>query len=414
MINLSFCDRYSYHPKIKEQFARILSVIDISKVRSVLLYGSASMGEIASRLSDGEVELYSDYEFIIVARGLVSKQYGKKLSEHFAELEKVFSNNPLFKLDFSYVSARFLRKRWKRTTAVDLSKAVVVFGEDLRHLMPAFNMDNLHKKLHNEILLWALWRNILFFPVEILHNKTVSEEKHSWYNYILCKNCLQIPLWLLPLEGVSRPSYREMIDYIAKHYHALGASHFFDEAFTQVLNECYMGKTKLEFRNNSTELYRQVVRYCLAAKRYLLSLHGRPADDLFSNSRGIFFIDNYSLRVIYDIYLLISKTDHLDLIKSFRWLSSSKYGLMMDFLFDMNLALLCYLDCRCKESEEHSSLAYERLTKLILSKSLCMADEMALFPDRWVFLRDRFSAFLSMYIPSLRLFNNKVLKMNSL
>lgn len=227
MINLSFCHRYSYHPKIREQFARILSVMDISKVRSVLLYGSASTGEIGSKLSDGEVELYSDYEFIIVARGLVSKQYKKKLSEHFAELEKLFSDNPLFKLDFTYISARFLRKRWKRTSAIDLSKAVVVFGEDVRHLIPAFNTVNLHKRLHNEILLWALWRNILFFPVETLHNKTVSEEKHSWCNYILCKNCLQIPLWLLPLEDVSRPSYREKIDYIAEHYHALRASHSF-------------------------------------------------------------------------------------------------------------------------------------------------------------------------------------------
>lgn len=63
----------------------------------------------------------------------------------------------------------------------------------------------------------------------------------------------------------------------------------FDEAFIQVVNECYIGKTRLEFRSNSAELYRQVVPYYLAAKKYLLSLHGRPADDLFSNSRGVFF-----------------------------------------------------------------------------------------------------------------------------
>jgi hypothetical protein len=329
-------------------------------------------------------------------------------------LANEFSDNPLFKIDFSYINARCLRKGSKHMTAVNWSNAVVVFGEDVRPLMPAFNTDNLNKQFHNETLLWALWTNMLFFPIEILGNKTVSEKKYSWWKYILCKNCLQIPSWLLPLEGVFLTSYKEKISYIAEYYHTLRLSQFFDEAFKKVLNECYAGKTRLEFRNNSAELYKQVVNYYLAAKRYLLSLYGRPEDDLFSNSRGVFFIDNYGPRVIYDIYLLISKTDRLDLKKAVSWLPGSKYGLMMDFLFDMNLALLFYIDHRYEESKGYSVMAYEKLNKLIINKSLCMPDEMVSFPETWVFLRNSFAEFLSMYIPSLRLFNNKVLEMNSL
>lgn len=414
MINLSFCDRYSYHSQIRKQFTRMLSVMDSSKIRSVLLYGSTSTGEIGVKVSDDGVELYSDYEFVIVARGIVNKKYKKKLSQHFAVLEKEFSDNPLFKIDFSYINARSLRKGLKSISAANWSNAVVVFGEDVKPLMPAFNPDNLNKQFHNEILLWALWTNILFFPIEILDNKTVSEKKYSWWKYILCKNCLQIPSWLLPLEGVFLTSYKEKINYIDEYYHTLRLSQFFDEAFKKVLNECYSGKTRLEFRNNSVGLYKQVVHYYLAAKRYLLSLYGHPADDLFSNSRGVFFIDNYSPRVMYDIYLLIFKADRLDFKKALGWLSGSKYGLMMDFLFDMNLALLFSLDHRDEESKRYAGKACEKLNKLILNKSLYFPDELFSFPETWVFLRNSFAEFLGMYVPSLRLFNNKVLEMNSL
>jgi hypothetical protein len=87
---------------------------------------------------------------------------------------------------------------------------------------------------------------------------------------------------------------------------------------------------------------------------------------------------------------------------------------MMDFLFDMNLALLFSLDHRDEESKRYAGKACEKLNKLILNKSLYFPDELFSFPETWVFLRNSFAEFLGMYVPSLRLFNNKVLEMNSL
>lgn len=414
MVDLSFCEYHSYPSRIREQIRKILSVIDPSKVRSVIVRGSTSSGELGFRLSHNNVEIYSDYEFSVVPVKKLDKGYEKKLNEHASMLQKEFATNPLFKIDFFYGPLHSLRDGIVALDIVDRNDGFVVFGEDVRNTIPELTARTLNRHLLNEILLWLLWRNILLCPVEMLVCGDIPEQKKVCWNYTLCKNCLLISSWVLPLEGVFLSSYRRRIEYIAQYYDALEASAFFDVQFADLLRECYIGKTKILFRDDSLSLYDDVLRCCLSSKRYLLAIHRARGYDSFSDKQRGIFNDNCIMRIVYDMYLGMLKAGDKAPKERIQWILSSKCAIAVDFLFSMNLSLNACLHQRVDEAKTHLVDAQKLFRKLALKTPVFKSTQAAPFAGLWLSLRDCFAEFLSVYVPGSRAYHEKILAFNSL
>lgn len=413
MLHLEFCDHYSYPPQIKEHLIQILSVIDPSKIKSVLLYGSAASGEIGIKQSGDGPELYSDYDLVYIARGKVNKHFKMRLESHLLEIEKKYGANPFFHINFKYIDIDTYKKGLNNVSIITRDDGIVVFGEDLRHLMQQFNKKTLNPFFHNEMLIWALWKIIAFFPHELVINKEASSPRKSWWNYALCKETLVILMWLLPLEGVFVSTYRGRKEYLEAHYRELRANTFFGDSFVRLMRECYVEKIGPGSTENPYIVYNRVMDCFLSARRYMLSLRGLQGKQQLSNVRGHFFIDNNVLRVLYDLYLVVCKTDRMNVKRAIQWSLTSKYGLMFDILLDMNMALSLYLRDQLNESRAHLIMAHNLSKKLILKGSFPDNIDSLSFPDAWIALRNAFAEFLSIYIPSLRSFNDAVLRVNN-
>lgn len=412
MLNLEFCDRYSYPPRSKELFTEILSVIDSTKVRSVLLYGSNALGEIGVRRSDAGLEIYSDYDLLYIARKKVDRHFRMKLDKHFSRLEKKYGGNPFFHINYRYIDIDTYRKGLNNISLVTSHDGIVVFGEDLRHLMPEFNRETIDPLLHNERLIWALWRIIAFFPPELLTNRETSSQRKEWWTYAICKETLVIVMWLLPLEDVFISSYRQRKEYIERHYGELRAATFFGKDFIGLTGKCYAEKCGPGVIEDPYDLYNQAIDCFFAARNYMLSLNGIGGKKLPSDVRGEFFIDNRVQRVLYDLYLIACKSRRMNMKRAVRWYLASKYGLMFDILLDMNMALSLYLGGQFKESRARLAAADNLFRKLTLNGAFPETLGSLSFWDAWTSLRSAFSEFLSVYIPSSRSFNDRVVGRN--
>jgi hypothetical protein len=413
MFRLEFCDHYSYPPQIKEHLLEILSVIDPSKIRSVLLHGSTASGEIGLKRSDAVPELYSDYDLLYIARGKVDRRYKMKLESHFSAIEKRHGSNLLFRINYSYIDIGTYKTGLNNKSLVTRDDGIVLFGEDLRHLMAELNKKTLDPLLHHENLIWALWKMTAFFPAELLVNKEASSERKAWWIYEVCKETLVIVMWLLPLEDVFIPSYRQRNKYVESHYGELRASTFFGENFVPLIAECYAEKTGRGIIEDPYDLYKRTIECFFAAKKYMLSLKGLEGNEQLSDIRGYFYIDNSLRRLLYDLYLIVCKGDHIVMKRAIQWSLASKYGLMFDILLEMNMALSFELGSQSGDSRRRLAIAYKLFKKLTLNGSFPDCFDSLPFTDAWIALRSVFSEFLSAYIPSLRSFNDRVLGRNN-
>lgn len=405
-IDLSFVARYQYPTLVKEHFERILSHIDASKVESVILTGSTSRGELSYQMTRGALSLYSDYEFMIIAKKSVDKNDEVRLSKCFEELERNLSNNYLFHIDFSYINTRQLRSLPFHLKHYETKKnGQTIYGRDLLHLVPDITLDNLDFKDLHEILIWRLWALLLYLPRQMANSQELSDSQAKSYQYILCRNMLDILTWVLPLKCVLLASFRQRADYLNANLTGLRDDILVDEEFTEFVNECMAGKFEMRFHRHLPRLYADVIRYFLKAKNYLISCkryHSKEStnQDQFLRRHSSSIFHDYSYRTKgREIKFILKNFDSVEGKRVIPWILSSKYGLMLEFLYTMHLALVHHLE---NDSEALNYLSNGRHIMQELNIHKTFTHDSDGFGQSWLSLRKLFADFLIDYFYSVR------------
>ncbi len=402
---LGFVDEYNYPPQVKEQFEEIVSFIDSSRVKSVLLTGSTSRGELSYLTTNGGLEVYSDYEFLIIANSGVDPSDLLRLEEAYGELEKKYSSNPLFHIDFSFIDMKALsRVPFHLKHYETKENGITIYGENLKHLLPDITLKNLDFKDLNEVLIWRLWAMLLYLPKNLLAGKgRVCEE--DIYKYVLCRNLLDLATWILPYRGVLLPSFKERISYLNSSFSKLQDGCFMDKGFLDLMNESMTGKFKLEFNRNLLDLYTTAIHYFVKAKEYLLMQNGvnrgddEDGDIVLAKESRQFFHDYHYRRKGYEVFFFLKHFESMGIQHGLRWIFAGKYGLMLEFLCNIHLALVSRLN-------GNKDLYYlDRASSILQKLSTRKEPEINTkrFSESWLALRNGFAMFLMDYFRSVKM-----------
>ena len=410
--NIDFCDSFGYPDQVRGHFRKILGCINTEKVSSVILTGSTSRGELTYALRDGNLNIFSDYELLIISNGRVDKDDLARLLEEFKGLEEEFSNgNPLFHIDCTYVSQRKLANFGTNIRTWEIrSTGALLYGRDMREEAPRVSVDNLDFKDLNEVLIWRLWAMTLYFPKSLLTTGDVNTDQGELYKYVICRNILDLTTFLLPSCGSLLPTFKQRVEHVSQNYTSSKFNPFFDKDLPSFLNECLDGKLHLAFNKPVVELHSKAVRCFRQAGRYLLHNYGIPTDndeaefkELETYSYRLF--NNHSLRrQIYEGMLMTHKLRCSDFSGSLRWFFAKKLGIILRFLYHMQIALVHYLDGEIEEANDSlndGADVIQRFSLEALDKN-AIGNNGVSFPDRWLYLRRVFASLLVTYFRALK------------
>ena len=178
-----------------------------ARPRAILLLGSAARGELAYAELDGQLEIFSDYELLLVTERRLPARKRQRIATQLAALEREFTQrNPLFHIDVIFRERRRLRTLPRIIFTYELkANGQVLHGEDVRPLLPEVTLANLDLRNANEILVKRLWAILLHTPRRLLRGPLTRLEEMVW-GYVLCRNALDLTTVLLPHCGVLLPS----------------------------------------------------------------------------------------------------------------------------------------------------------------------------------------------------------------
>lgn len=342
--DLSFCREYGYPRFVERYLTEVLELIDKAGVLSVILLGSTARGELSYRSDDDHLDLLSDLEMIVVTEGRppAAETFYRRLEAWQRERRAL---NPLFHVDVSFMSRRRFRRltplvRWFEMRATGR----VLYGADILDEVPRVTPENLNRGQTRELVLTRLWNLLLYIPAAFVFN-ACGEYERLIFNYVQCRNFLDVVTILLPLEGVLLPSYRQRLGYVERSFASRSWAEYFEDSFPELLGKALIGKLDLHYGRPSLEWYRHTVEAYLGLTAYLL---GDPAlrqdnDALCDRVReeGLGFLQGRAHKwLAHELGVVLRHAGQKAPLQWMRWLALRKREAMVCFLFHMHFALL--------------------------------------------------------------------------
>jgi len=287
---LHFCNRFRYPAEVCRQLTLIAEIFRGFPILGVLLHGSTSRGELSVwRRRSGYLEIFSDYEFLVVAQSLTASQR-TALSKSLTSVENTINAcGPLNHIDVSFLTPlrAGLLPRIVQTFEVK-ERGLPFHGEDMRPLLPNVTLYNLDLRELNDILLWRLWAILFYFPMDWMLNRSLRQ--FDWrvrHVYVLCRNNLDLLTWALPYEGILLSSFRERYSYAHEHWHELGIASSFPEEFIAFQKLCLEVKAdpNLAATLRPEFIFRKTLENFLTALNHLLK---RSGGNLRNSSEDVF------------------------------------------------------------------------------------------------------------------------------
>jgi predicted nucleotidyltransferase len=285
--NLGFCDDFGYPSQIRDHFVEILDQICLhlgtENLKLVVLFGSTSRGELTYDVTDdNHIELFSDYEFLIVTERGVATSKTAELSQLFADNKVRWGiRNPLFHIEFMHNSAFKLRAKRllvRNIPSFELSETgIVIYGEDgdWNRYRARITPRNLNLGAVNELIIERLWRQLQFvWDDEPDHDGEVRSDRVA--QYFTARNALEILTILLPNQGILLPGYRPRHAYFIEHYQH--GQPILPE-FAGFMRECLDAKLYLRLSQPFEYYYERMLTGFLALTSWLVDggISGSPA-----------------------------------------------------------------------------------------------------------------------------------------
>lgn len=185
---------------ISEEVARICE--QHSGVVSVVLNGSCARGEETYFInSDGQNEMMSDYEMLIIVKDTANRE---AISQSLTELRNqllTIRSSENFDLEWSYKTLDDLRRLDKRFFFFETKESArVIYGDkDIIGLFPDINLQNLNYSELNTVIIHRLYH--------VIRDLGSTDEKYK--KYLIARNTLDFATALLPLCGVLVASYEK-------------------------------------------------------------------------------------------------------------------------------------------------------------------------------------------------------------
>lgn len=390
----------SYPAQIETQLASITNVIEaILQPKSILLLGSAARGELSYHIDDqGQIEYFSDYEFLIVTTKSPDSDQRRALAVRLQALENQIDNpNPLFHVDAIIRNYARLHTLPPLIFTFEMKRnAQVRFGADVRSEIPEVTLKNLDYRNTNEILYKRLWAILLHLPKRFIVGGLSQAERHVT-GYILCRNVLDIATVLLPSEQVLLPTYQQRVTYLKDHYLDLSFHTMLGVEFPNFIEICLHHRLNLTFSDmDMLDWYKSTIKYLQRALTHLLPgntkfealpQHSRIMFNEWPISRG----EWYNLSRV-ALHLFKSRGPKI----AGQWLQKPKKGWLTIGLLAMHQSLISWLQgdaVTAQQQLEQAHIALNHLSLTVPTKPTSTD-----FPKQWLHLRHQWGSFWQAYI----------------
>jgi|APSaa5957512535_1039671.scaffolds.fasta_scaffold03296_6 hypothetical protein len=214
----------SYPEAIKQHLYRlfnsVLDILDLNNTVSILFIGSGSRGELSYKILDDEIDIFSDYEFVIVVERQLSDSTFNELNSLFSKLEKEWNiKSPLFYIDYG-VSTYLKFKNTPPTLWAYEAKmlGVVVFGKDVKRDLKDVGIKNIDFGNLNELVIVRLWNMLVHMNDGFIKNTNTKYENFI-IKFYYARNILDILTILLPQYNVLKGGYKNRTNYFVKNFH---------------------------------------------------------------------------------------------------------------------------------------------------------------------------------------------------
>ena len=170
------------------------------EVIAALLMGSCARGEETYFINkNGDRELLSDYEMLIIVQDNCSVEESNRKLRTLANELKSQSWSPCFELEWSYKTIGELRKLDKRFIFFEAKEsAYVICGKkEAIKMFPNITIDNLNYCELNTVLIHRLYH--------VIRDYMIADEHYQ--KYLIARNTLDLPTAILPLIGILQSTY---------------------------------------------------------------------------------------------------------------------------------------------------------------------------------------------------------------
>lgn len=204
---------------LNELFESILDNLDLDNIVSILFIGSGSRNELSYKIKENSIDIFSDYEFVIIVDKMLSQDEFDKLNKIFRNLEKKWNiKSPLFYIDYGVSTLSKFKLTPPTLWSYEARNlGVIVYGRDVRKDLVDVNLTNLDYGNLNELIIVRLWNMLVH-----MNNGFIKKENNEYENFIIkfyySRNILDILTILLPNYSILQGGYRNRTNYFVKKF----------------------------------------------------------------------------------------------------------------------------------------------------------------------------------------------------
>lgn len=393
---MDFCSKFNYPEEIQALLEKAVKILEGKDVLSIMALGSLPRGELSYRTKNGSLELFSDIDILVITKGDTNKKEQFLLREKLKELERIFQpGNPLFDINIEFFALQEFKRLPFKVRFYELKESgKTLSGQDLRHVIPKFGLENLNVKDTNNIVRDRLLHVLLYFPRELLEGKK-NDFSQDVFKYILARNALDITTVALFQRGIFLSTYSERVKYVVANSGTFVSD--FGSDFPRFLTRCLKVKLNMDFNEPLMSLFEDVLKYFRLLLVYTLRNNGIDMEKsgsllpLIRKSKNDIFGDSDITKAKSE-FLLRSPSLNL-LQKRLTAVSNSFLGCVVFFLLNINESAYLFLraDRSCLSVLDDSWWALMRLG-ILGGEEFIPAD----FVGRFLVLRKKF--FFDFYI----------------
>jgi hypothetical protein len=187
--------------------------------RSIVLLGSAARGEVSAAWVDGRLQLFSDYEFLVITERRISSVERRRVFGRVDALASGFGqSSSLFHVDAAFRLSSGLADMPRSIFTFELkTNGRTIWGPDVLGNLPEVTPENVDLRNTREILTKRLWALLLHTPIRGLTSDVLTDFGRRQFGVACARQCLDVPTVLLPHAGILLPTYESRVAYWRSH-----------------------------------------------------------------------------------------------------------------------------------------------------------------------------------------------------
>lgn len=334
----ALCQTHGYPDAARSLLRDVTAAVSVAGVRSVVLSGSGSRGELIYCESAAGLRWFSDLDLTVVADALPAEQVAGIL-ERIAELEQrqLEIGARTFHIDVDFTSSDAWQRPRRDFQAWETrEQGWILFGEDLRAQIQV----EVDSRSCVQSSLNRLWQLLLYLPEGVLRGRPSGHEREV-FHYSLDRAALDFPLWLLLEEGELIAGFAGRLQFFEQHCKEFANSVFEIDDLLDLVREATQGRAAPRAERNLADHYQQVLQWYVPMLRRSLGRSEIEEDNLpqtLSQEHARIYPPIGLRRNLWELKLALEIAALGKPIAALRWFGTAKQAKITGFLWAMHLA----------------------------------------------------------------------------